>query len=298
MASNINTGIIDITYPIAGQDNDSQGFRDNFTNINSNFEVAKTEIEALQDSTAVANYAFDPAQVPSVSEDNYVLTYSNSTGLLSLEAASGPALLTSNLDVATFAITTTTTDGNITITPDGTGNVVLGTVEIDADQVLGAGQDNYVLTYDNGTGTASFEAAAGGGGGAPTILDVPEIIITNDGTVASWTTVDNATLAGATATAAILRILINAADSASTASILAEVGVKKTGTGTGSLQNNEKIMRAGTQTDDGSSTTNLTAHNSVEVTVNLDASYDFDWITTVSANTNSFVDIILVGYYT
>ena len=30
MASTINTANIDETYPIAGQDNDSQGFRDNF----------------------------------------------------------------------------------------------------------------------------------------------------------------------------------------------------------------------------------------------------------------------------
>jgi len=49
MASTINTTNIDTDFPIAGQDNDSQGFRDNFTNINTNFEAAKTEIEALQD---------------------------------------------------------------------------------------------------------------------------------------------------------------------------------------------------------------------------------------------------------
>ena len=33
MASNINAFNIDGTFPIAGQDNPSQGFRDNFTNI-------------------------------------------------------------------------------------------------------------------------------------------------------------------------------------------------------------------------------------------------------------------------
>lgn len=52
MASNINTTDIDATYPIAGQDNDSQGFRDNFTTIKSNFVASKTEIEALQSTTA------------------------------------------------------------------------------------------------------------------------------------------------------------------------------------------------------------------------------------------------------
>ena len=55
MASNINLTNIDTTYPIAGQDNDSQGFRDNFTNINTNFTEAKTEIEALQSGTAIAS---------------------------------------------------------------------------------------------------------------------------------------------------------------------------------------------------------------------------------------------------
>ena len=48
MASNINSNNIDGTYPIAGQDNDSQGFRDNFTNIKTNFTNAKAEIEDLQ----------------------------------------------------------------------------------------------------------------------------------------------------------------------------------------------------------------------------------------------------------
>ena len=41
MASSINPNNIDTTYPVAGQDNDSQGFRDNFTNIRSNFEFAE-----------------------------------------------------------------------------------------------------------------------------------------------------------------------------------------------------------------------------------------------------------------
>ena len=48
MASNINTTTIKTAYPVAGQDNDSQGFRDNFTNTNSNFTEAKAEIEDIQ----------------------------------------------------------------------------------------------------------------------------------------------------------------------------------------------------------------------------------------------------------
>ena len=48
MSSNINPNNIDTTYPIAGQDNDSQGFRDNFTNIKTNFQYSADEISDLQ----------------------------------------------------------------------------------------------------------------------------------------------------------------------------------------------------------------------------------------------------------
>ena len=48
MASNITPNNIDSTYPVAGVDNDSQGFRTNFTSIKNNFTFAKTELEDLQ----------------------------------------------------------------------------------------------------------------------------------------------------------------------------------------------------------------------------------------------------------
>lgn len=68
-----------------------------------------------------------------------------------------------NLDVQANSITTSTVNGGITLTPNGTGNVTLGTMTFDADQTIGVGQDNYVLTYDNAAGTISLEAAASGG---------------------------------------------------------------------------------------------------------------------------------------
>lgn len=48
MASDINPNNIDGSYPVAGQDNNSQGFRDNFTNIKQNFQFAEDEINDLQ----------------------------------------------------------------------------------------------------------------------------------------------------------------------------------------------------------------------------------------------------------
>ena len=53
MASNIQPNNIDGTYPIAGVDNDSQGFRTNFTNIQNNFTYAATEISDLQSKVIV-----------------------------------------------------------------------------------------------------------------------------------------------------------------------------------------------------------------------------------------------------
>lgn len=50
MSSNINPNNIDGTYPVAGQDNNSQGFRDNFTNIKTNFQYAENEITDLQNN--------------------------------------------------------------------------------------------------------------------------------------------------------------------------------------------------------------------------------------------------------
>ena len=59
MASNINPTLIDTTYPVAGQDNDSQGFRDNFTKTKNNFTEAKSEITALQNTAVFKGQAGD-----------------------------------------------------------------------------------------------------------------------------------------------------------------------------------------------------------------------------------------------
>jgi hypothetical protein len=55
MSSNINPYNIDGTFPVAGQDNSSQGFRDNFTNIKNNFLFAESEISDLQAKALVTS---------------------------------------------------------------------------------------------------------------------------------------------------------------------------------------------------------------------------------------------------
>lgn len=46
--SSINTGAIDVNYPLPGVNNNSQGFRDNFAAISNNLDIAANEITELQ----------------------------------------------------------------------------------------------------------------------------------------------------------------------------------------------------------------------------------------------------------
>jgi len=68
-----------------------------------------------------------------------------------------------NITINGNTISSTDTNGDITLDPNGTGNVLLGNYEFDVDQTVGASEDNYVLTYDDATGHISLEAAAASG---------------------------------------------------------------------------------------------------------------------------------------
>lgn len=71
MASSINPNNIDGSYPVAGQDNNSQGFRDNFTNIKVNFQYAEDEINDLQNKALLRS---------PLTGSNVALTTSNDLG--------------------------------------------------------------------------------------------------------------------------------------------------------------------------------------------------------------------------
>jgi hypothetical protein len=53
MTSAINTTTINTAYPVAGADNDTQGFRDNFTNIVGGLSTAASEISVLQSNAVL-----------------------------------------------------------------------------------------------------------------------------------------------------------------------------------------------------------------------------------------------------
>jgi hypothetical protein len=111
----------------------------------------------------------------------------------SIEQGSNSGDLTINNNVA---------NKDIIFSPSGTGNVALGNFVFDADQTVGAGQDNYVLTYDNAGGLISLEAASGGGI-TGTIADNQVVVGTGASTVdsSSSLTFDGATFSATASTA-------------------------------------------------------------------------------------------------
>ncbi len=71
MTSQINPNNVDGTYPVAGQPNNTQGFRDNFTNIKTHFSYAETEITDLQ-SKAVLKSALSGTTLDNNMADNLI----------------------------------------------------------------------------------------------------------------------------------------------------------------------------------------------------------------------------------
>jgi hypothetical protein len=68
MTSQINYSAVIETYPVAGQDNDSQGFRDNFTSIKTGLEVAANEITNLENSSVLTSVLGSSPPVPVVND--------------------------------------------------------------------------------------------------------------------------------------------------------------------------------------------------------------------------------------
>ena len=111
--SNINPYNIDGTYPVAGQDNDSQGFRDNFTNIRKNFSYAESEISELQ-SKAITTSALTGSTLSNNMNYNalkYAQLFSPSYTLVNLGTLAGAVAL----DYSAGAVQKVTTSGSITL---------------------------------------------------------------------------------------------------------------------------------------------------------------------------------------
>lgn len=113
MTSNINVNNIITTFPIPGQDNDSQGFRDNFTNIKISLTNAKSEIEELQGKALLKNPLTGTALTNNMagSSINSALIYDFRETQIDYGTASGTIIL----DHSRAHYHSVNTNGNITL---------------------------------------------------------------------------------------------------------------------------------------------------------------------------------------
>jgi len=129
-------------------------------------------------------------------------------------------------------------------------------------------------------------------------LDTPEELVDLNGvTQNSWTTVNSSTLNTAAATKAVLRIYMNTSVLSGLSGLEVQVWVRKTGS---ALAQNSATQVAGCRALVDSTALVLIAEGVAETTVNLDASYDFDYAYDTDSGGTGNVEaskIYLVGYY-
>jgi hypothetical protein len=108
MASQIDPTTIDVTYPIAGQDNDTRGFHDNYRAIQNGLVFAKSEIETLQANVSVL-FANDAANYGDSNVTSYLSSF---TGNI----AAGNVTVTGNIRATRLTLTSVLQFANLTTT--------------------------------------------------------------------------------------------------------------------------------------------------------------------------------------
>jgi hypothetical protein len=190
MTSQINPFNINGAYPVAGQDNNSQGFRTNFTNTSTNFEYAAQEITALQ-TNAVLKAAI--AGVTLDNDMNGALLYNAQTQqmtetVLAVNAVSGTAVV--NWTAASYFYFTTSTPTTVVSFPAYPNSGVFGswTVAVTIDNIVnnqvtfpasvninnniqGWNLSNNTITF-SAIGTYTFQFSTSNAGGSVTVTEV------------------------------------------------------------------------------------------------------------------------------
>lgn len=112
--SSINTNSLDVNYPIPGQNNTTQGFRNNFTNIKTNLDIAGNEISDLQNKvvlkSALANSTLNNDMANTVIANAATLQFRATTYNLGNALTGNVAINCSLGDVQTGTVA-----GNITL---------------------------------------------------------------------------------------------------------------------------------------------------------------------------------------
>jgi hypothetical protein len=263
MTSQINPNDIDGAYPVAGQDNDSQGFRDNFTNTSTNFQYAADEITDLQQNAVLK------AALTGTTLDNNM----NGSLLYNFEASEvsgavnplGTTSGTVTLDWTNGSYQTLTTSGSVVLgftnfpASGVSASIVLRitvsstsyTLTLPAAVSIGTanlqGYASNVITFST-TGTYIFEFTTVNGGSAISVVDLirnrdpiylpsSEDLAASAGASLNVTTSYFSTSAAETATLAAgyagqIKVFAMYADSGDMVITVSNAGWKSSGTGT------------------------------------------------------------------
>lgn len=189
MTSAINPNNIDGAYPVAGQDNNSQGFRDNFTNTATNFQYAADEISDLQ-AKAVLKAALtgttlnndmggsvlSNAQLQDMSETVVALGTVSGTNTINYALGSFQTLTTNGAVALAFsnfppAATAGTVRVQVTVASVAHTLVLPAAVTVNARGIQGLNTSTGVISFA-ATGVYTFEFTTSNGGTTITVAEV------------------------------------------------------------------------------------------------------------------------------
>lgn len=236
MTSAINPNNIDGTYPVAGQDNNSQGFRDNFTNTRTNFQFARDEITQLQNNVVLKGAL--PGQTLNNNMNGIVLSNAKLQNMQEARVALGTTQGAISLNYAAGSYYTVTTAGSLTLVFAGfpaAGTISVArmrlqitvtntahTLTLPASVTRGItgiqGLASSVITFGS-TGVFEFEFETSDGGSTITIFDLNRPLVsgyTNPMTLGSTLTVNSTLTAASTLTGATILRLPSSEELAST----------------------------------------------------------------------------------
>ena len=187
MTSSINPNNIDGAYPVAGQDNDSQGFRDNFTNTKTNFQYASDEITDLQAKavlkSALTGTTLDNDMGGSLLLDAVVqdfaetrVAWSSQSGSVAIDYSAGHYQTITTAGNITLSFTNWPAAGyaghvRLQITVASTSHTLTLPSAVSVGTANLQGYDSNVITF-NKTGTYEFEFVTNNGGTTISIFDL------------------------------------------------------------------------------------------------------------------------------
>lgn len=187
MTSQINPNNIDGTYPVAGQDNDSQGFRDNFTNTKTNFSYAAAEITDLQSKAVLkaplngttlnnnmGGSVLSNAQLQDMSETKVALGTQSGDVTINYQAGPFYTLTTSgsvSLGFSNWPAAGTVGRVRVQITISSTSNTVTIPAAVTVGIFNTCNLDGSIMTFPF-AGTFEYEFETSDGGSTVTIRDL------------------------------------------------------------------------------------------------------------------------------